>query len=135
MEVGWWALIVSAGSLAVSGATFWRNRTPRPKIRITFEDFVGNPVQIDPSMRESGVRVRVENVGAGTAYKVLVRRRSRVNEDRTAWLISEQPADWASGQFEAWFERPDAPHEVQVHWYYPLSSKRPRVLTRAHSKS
>lgn len=31
MDVGWWALIVSGASLVISGATFWRNRTPAPK--------------------------------------------------------------------------------------------------------
>ena len=31
MDVGWWALIVSGASLVISGATFWRNRTPAPR--------------------------------------------------------------------------------------------------------
>lgn len=31
VDVGWWALVVSGASLVISGATFWRNRTPAPR--------------------------------------------------------------------------------------------------------
>ncbi|WP_341210371.1 hypothetical protein AB0870_09890 [Microbacterium proteolyticum] len=59
MEVGWWALIVSAGSLAVSGATFWRNRTPKPKwvreVTVTTGDDGNRRVQAFATNRGRGV--------------------------------------------------------------------------------
>ncbi|MPT14007.1 MAG: hypothetical protein E2601_03725 [Microbacterium sp.] len=63
MEVGWWALLVSGGSLAISAATYWRNRPPRPHW------VTGVKIEAD-SAGERRVTGSVENRGRGAALDV-----------------------------------------------------------------
>lgn len=62
--MGWWALVVSLASLAVSAATYWRNRIPKPRwvARVRVYDADGDG--------EVRVTATAENRGRGIARDV-----------------------------------------------------------------
>lgn len=116
MDVGWWALIIAGASLLLSGATFWRNRTPAPRwvtgVQIKGPDSDGEVrVTATASNRGRGVArdVRFEQVGDGilSAFSRETRDRAEFGERLSVTLIYQADTT-GTGSFRlTWSQEPN----------------------------
>lgn len=116
MDVGWWALIISAGSLLVSGATFWRNRTPAPRwvtgVKIKDPDSDGE-VRVTATAENRGrgdardVRFEHEGDGLLSAFSRETRERAGFGERLSITLIYQADVS-GTGSFRlSWSQEPN----------------------------
>lgn len=101
MEVGWWALIVSALSFGIVALTYWRNRTRVPRWEISWDhgDAEGGDLLTD------SIRCIAINRGRGEARDVIL---STVDLDGRKDGSSDRAAVRAFGEsVELWFSFED----------------------------
>jgi hypothetical protein len=87
VDVGWWALIVSCGSFAVSALTFWRNRTPTPRWEIVWDYGPGD----EPGdLITDSIRATARDRGKGAARDV--RLNSPTVDGGKGWAVKTADA-------------------------------------------
>lgn len=97
MEVGWWALIVSAGSFGVSALTFWRNRTATPRWEIRWD----SGREGEGELITDSIRCVARNRGKGVAQDVLLHATSV--DGGKGWALKRVDAVAFNEEIELWF--------------------------------
>lgn len=116
MDVGWWALIISGTSLLVSGATFWRNRTPAPRW-VTGVETKGpesdGKVRVTATASNRGrgdardVRFEHEGGGIMSALSRETRERAGFGEKLTITLIYQADVTGTGAFRLSWSQEPN----------------------------